>query len=77
MFLGRFPAMKSGLRDQPASSFFFGLAGTLIPWAEEWAERNLKLTSPSLPGSGVCTRPVGNSVVSPRMESWREELVCA
>lgn len=26
--------------------------------------RNLELTNPSLPGSGVCTRPMGNSCVS-------------
>lgn len=30
--------MKPGLRDQPASSFSSGLAGTLILWAEGWAE---------------------------------------
>lgn len=37
----------------------------------------LEPTNPILPGTGVCWSPIGNNVSSPRLESWREELVSA
>lgn len=37
----------------------------------------LEPTNPFPPGTGICTRLMGNNVASARLELWREELISA